>query len=301
MTIVGSINGLLVLITFKNKSVCQVGCGYYFLGSSVTTLLTMAFLLAKFVILLTTQMGLLTNRSFLLLQCRLVDYFLRVLLDLDQWLDACVSLERALITIRGIHFDKAKSRRYAKYVIAWLITLMLASGVYDPIHRRLINDNMNGSADESDRIWCFVSYSKWMKRIDSAMHMLFFFVPFFINVCATAIIIGCSARKRWKTQRNTRLELIIREQVRQHKHILIGPLTLVTLAVPRLVLSIVSGCMKSNSQSHIYLAGYFISFAPVILTCILFVAPSKSYRLELKNSITGYRNIVSTFIRRFRR
>ena len=301
MTIVGTINGLLVLITFKNRRVCQVGCGFYFLGSSVTTLLTIALFLTKFVILLITQMGLLTHRAFLLVQCRLVDYLLRVFLNLDQWLDACVSLERALITVRGIRFNKAKSRRYAKYVIVGLISLMLASGVYDPIHRRLIADNMNGNDDESDRIWCFVSYPKWMTRVDSAIHMLLFFVPFFINISSAGIIIWYSAAKRWKTHQNISWKAVVGEQVRHHKHILIGPLTLVALAVPRLVLSIVSGCMKSNSQSHIYLAGYFISFAPVVLTCILFVFPSKSYREELQNSIGGYRNIVSTFISRFRR
>ena len=182
MSMLGIMNGVLSLITFTSKKLCEVGCGYYLLGSSVTTLLTMAILLAKFAILLSSQMGLLTDVAFLAVQCRVVDYLLRVCLNLDQWLNACVSLERAITVLQGAHFKKSRSRTQARYVIILLVLIMLGSTIYDPIHRRLIDDRMNNDNDEDDRIWCVVSYPKVLKTVDSVIHMLHFCIPFFINL-----------------------------------------------------------------------------------------------------------------------
>ncbi|CAF4597959.1 unnamed protein product, partial [Rotaria sp. Silwood2] len=46
--IAGFVNGILSLITFTNKLVCQVSCGWYLLGSSNTTLLTTIMFGLKF-------------------------------------------------------------------------------------------------------------------------------------------------------------------------------------------------------------------------------------------------------------
>ncbi|CAF2821896.1 unnamed protein product [Rotaria sp. Silwood2] len=50
--VVGFINGVLALITFNNKTICEVGCGLYLLGSSITTLLTTIIFGLKFWILI---------------------------------------------------------------------------------------------------------------------------------------------------------------------------------------------------------------------------------------------------------
>ncbi|CAF2821802.1 unnamed protein product [Rotaria sp. Silwood2] len=46
--VVGFINGVLALITFNNKTICEVGCGLYLLGSSITTLFTTIIFGLKF-------------------------------------------------------------------------------------------------------------------------------------------------------------------------------------------------------------------------------------------------------------
>ena len=65
ITLLGLANGVLSLITFQNKTSRKSGCGIYLLSSSVTVLLTMIVFLLKFTILLLSQMGTITNRSFL--------------------------------------------------------------------------------------------------------------------------------------------------------------------------------------------------------------------------------------------
>ncbi|CAF4447703.1 unnamed protein product, partial [Adineta steineri] len=82
--------------------------GIYLLSSSITTLFTMILFFIKFHILLISQMIFLTNHSFLQFQCVTIDYFLRIGLNMDQWLNACVAYERTIIVIKEHNFDKKK-------------------------------------------------------------------------------------------------------------------------------------------------------------------------------------------------
>jgi hypothetical protein len=43
-----------------------------------------------------------------------------------------------------------------KYVIVFLVFFITGSNLYDPFHRRLIDDGNDG---EQKRIWCIVTYS----------------------------------------------------------------------------------------------------------------------------------------------
>ncbi|CAF0733292.1 unnamed protein product [Adineta steineri] len=58
--IAGLFNGILAMITFKNKRVRDVGCSLYILGSSMTTLFTMIMFGLKFWILILAQMALIS-------------------------------------------------------------------------------------------------------------------------------------------------------------------------------------------------------------------------------------------------
>ena len=136
----GLANGSLTLITFLNKGTRKVGCGYYLFCTSINTLvITMMFGL-KFFILLLVQMEVIFNRSFLSFQCHSLDFIVRCALNMDQWLSACVAIERAITMVRGARFDKKKSTQIAKRVIFILLMVITATGVDDPIHRRLIDE-----------------------------------------------------------------------------------------------------------------------------------------------------------------
>ena len=63
----------------------------------------------KFFILIRVQMDLISNRSFLTIQCRSMDFILRIGLNMDQWLNSCVAVERTVTTMTGTGFDKKKS------------------------------------------------------------------------------------------------------------------------------------------------------------------------------------------------
>ncbi|CAF1501565.1 unnamed protein product, partial [Adineta steineri] len=153
--IVGFINGILSIITFKNKSVREVGCGIYLLGSSITTLLTMVIFGLKFWILILGQMSIISNELFLKIQCISLDYLLRICLNMDQWLNAAVACERAITIIKATRFVKKKSKQAAKLVILLLLIFNIVILIHDPIYRRLLIDEENDNKYEK-RIWCIV-------------------------------------------------------------------------------------------------------------------------------------------------
>ncbi|CAF3079854.1 unnamed protein product [Rotaria sp. Silwood2] len=291
ITMIGFINGIFSVTTFHNKKLQEVGCGFYLFGSSITTLLTMALLALKFGILVRTQMGLIVNRSFLHFQCKSIDFLLQISLHTDQWFNACVAMERAITIIKGISFNKEKSKKVAKLMILAVLVFTIGTAVHDPIHRHLIDDNDN----DEQRIWCIVTYPSNVQVFNRMIQSIHFSVPFIINVISALVIITTAARHRATIQNYQSYEEHLRNQFRQHKHILIAPVVLAILISPRLFISFVSGCMKSSHESWIYLAGYFISFIPPMITFIVFVIPSKLYKEEFLAFIRKQRILIQTY------
>ncbi|CAF1154595.1 unnamed protein product [Adineta ricciae] len=294
--VVGLINGILTLITFKNESVLEVGCGIYLLGSSITTILATIFFGLKYFIYLSTQISAPSNRLFMQIQCYSLDFLLRVCLNTDQWLNACVSMERAITIIQGVQFVKKKSRQLAKRIMMILFVFVLLTSIHDPIHRRLFeeeNDNEN-----KKRIWCIVNYSSNLQIYNRFVNSLLFFVPFLINLISSIILITKKYHQQSNLKKSGSYKSTLYQQILNHKHLLTAPVVLFLLALPRLILSYVSKCMNSSRGSWIFLCGYFISFIPPTITFMIFVIPSEFYRGEYQKCITQYRKKLQKHIRR---
>ncbi|CAF4097641.1 unnamed protein product [Rotaria sp. Silwood2] len=274
---IGYTNGILSIMTFKDKTICQVGCGLYLLDSSITTLLTTTMFGFKFWILLLAQMKIITNRSFLNIQCLSVDFLLQVFLNMDQWLNACVAVERAITIIKATNFQKKKSKQMAKLIIIILSIFIISTCIYDPIHRRLIDDKN----EDDNRIWCIASYTSNLQKFNSFIHTFHFLIPLTINLVSVVILILKKSRQQARFQINQNYLAIIKKQIQEHKHIIIAPIVLVILGIPRLIIPFLSKCMNSTDDATLYLTGYFISFISPMLTFIIFVLPSKFYKEKL--------------------
>jgi len=281
MFALGILNGILSLITFRVKQVQEVGCGIYLLSSSINSILTITIFALKFCILLLSQMGSINNQSFLYIQCILVDFLLRICLSLDQWLNACVATERTVTVLQGAKFNKKMSKQVAKWVICVVILIVISSVIHDPIHRKLIKDNDN----EEQRIWCIVTYSNEVNIFNSFVNIVHFFIPFLINIFSSIFIIVTVARQRALSRPRQTYGEHLFEQTREHKHLLFSSCLLILLAIPRVVISFISSCMKSARDPWLYLLAYFISFAPPILTFVVFVLPSKAYTVAFRKSL----------------
>jgi hypothetical protein len=212
---------------------------------------------------------------------------------MDQWLNACVAMERAFTAIKGINFDKTKSKKVAKIVISVLLLLNIGTNIHEIIYRHLINDDSN----DEKRIWCIVTYSPNIQLYNFIMNIFHFCTPFAINLLSAIIIIIKTARLRATAKTEQNHQGVLFKQFREHKHLLIAPLILVILAIPRLIISFVSGCMKSSGDAWLYLMGYFISFIPPILTFFIFVVPSKTYKEQFYDTYKRYRCSIRTIFR----
>jgi hypothetical protein len=290
ITLFGIANGIVLLITFKDKKARSSGCGIYLFCLSFNTLLTMIIFTLKVWILVFSQMKSITNQSFLSVQCYSIDFLLRVCLTMDQWLTTCVAIERAYIIIKGVNFNKKKIRLMAKWIIVGLLFIIIGTTIHDPIYRRLIEEEN----DEEKRIWCIVEYPSAIHIVNLVIIIFHTIIPFIINLISAIIIIIMNARQRATIQKEQKYKKILHEQIQQHKNLVIGPIVLIILGIPRLIISFVSGCMKSPTNSWLFLFGYFISLIPSLLTFILFVLPSNTYYQIFYKAVSRYRNGIRT-------
>ena len=157
--------------------------------------------------------------------------------------------------------------------------------VHDPLHRRLITDDKH----DEHRLWCVASYPARVRSWDAVVNMIHFCVPYGMNALSATIVIWKNARSRKRTRVHVSLSAVLSEQAQYHKHLIITPILIIVLSLPRLIISVLSGCVGTGRDSWLYLGGYVVSFIPVMLTFVLFVLPSTLFLSEFKRSIKTWR------------
>ena len=279
MFVLGLVNSLLSILIFHSKKSRQLGSGNYLFASSLTSLLMIITLTLKFWDLILSQMSIITNRMWLMISCKSIDYLLKVFLASSEWLTACVAFERMISVNKGANFNKIKSQKSSKWVISIVFLLTTLTLIQDPISRRLIDDY---DADER-RIWCFVQYSHSIRHYNTFITLFHFLVPFSIHVITAVRIIKKLAHRRAIIQPEHPYQAHFQQELHRHQHILFAPCMLILLSLPRLAISFVKDCMRSAREPWFYLIGYFVSFVPSTLIFVVFVLSSKHYRRELND------------------
>jgi hypothetical protein len=85
-----------------------------------------------------------------------------------------------------------------------------------------------------------------------------------------------------------------KEQIRQHGNLLIGPFVLIILAIPRLIISFASGCMKSTSDNKAQLIFMKTKLLSMSIYCNIFLLWTSNARLN--DSLGPRLNLVSNNI-----
>ncbi|CAF2943632.1 unnamed protein product [Rotaria sp. Silwood2] len=271
---IGLINGVVSIITFRIKTTQDVGCGFYLFISSCISMIIAILLVTKFLQLVLSQMSIITNRLVLNLNCLLLDMTLRVSLATNDWLDACVFVERIFTIMKGAKFSKTKSKRIAKWVVLCVILLTTITHLHIPLHHRLADD-----VDvEEQRTWCLAQYSTSVNILSSFITLTHFLIPFAINALSVLFINIYIARSRSISQPRFSFRTHLKLQFKQNKHHQIASSVLVLLALPRVIISFATGCMKSPRSSWGYIFSYLITFLPSMMTFLIYILPSKTYK-----------------------
>jgi hypothetical protein len=286
----GLINGILSIITFQAKRPQQTGSMIYLLVASVISILLGILFTLKFIVLLLIQMGTIVNHIFLVVQCISLDFILKILIQMNDWLYACVTTERAFASIR-VHFDQKRSKRVAKWMIFLLFLFIVGTSIHEPIHRRLLDDVIE------ERRWCIIQYSTEKASLfisyTTIMNIIHFSIPFSANIISALVIIIRATKRPVAARKKSSFCSNLWHQLKEHKHLLISSIGLVLLALPRLLLRFFLDCLKSSRDSiALFLLGYFLAFIPPSLTFIIFVLPSKSYRNDFKLAMKSIRKFL---------
>ena len=284
MFVAGSINSVLSFLTFQSKESRQVGCVIYLLASSITSLFTISMLTIKFWFFIGIQINLSTRLPLLRGGCILIEPLLKLFLYLDSWLNACVAVERAATVYKGINFNKEKSKHIAQLITVLLPFSIIGTIIHEPLHRQLLIEDKGNETS-----WCVVRYSHSVQNYNTSVLFFHFLVPFFANLLSAIFIIFKAARHRSITRTGQNYMKHICEQLSEHKQLVISPLILVILSLPRLIISLLTSCVKASRHTWLYLSCYFISFVPSVLVFVLFVLPSSLYKKQFKESIRNWR------------
>ncbi|CAF3857718.1 unnamed protein product, partial [Adineta steineri] len=277
MFVAGLINSILSFITFQNKDSQQVGCGIYLLVSSITSLLTITMFIIKFWFVVLNHINVSTNLSVLRGGCASIEPILKLFLYLNGWLNACVAVERAALIFKGIKFDKKRSKSIARQAILILPFCVFGTLIHELVFRRLFV--YEAAPDTMDTIQ------------DYNTAVLFFHLvgPFIVNLFSALFIIFGGAHQRSVVRTNQSFKGHIQEQFREHKQLIISPIVLLILSIPRLIISLLPGCVKTSDNLWLYLGPYFISFTPPMLIFLIFVFPSELYMKAFKQSMIRIR------------
>jgi hypothetical protein len=285
--VAGWINSMLSLLAFQSRDSREVGCGIYLFASSITSALTVTMLVIRFWFAVFIQIDLSISRPVLRVGCLLIEPILKLFLCMDNWLHACVAIERAVNVFKGLYFNKLRSKYVARWVIFLLPFFIIGSNIHQSLSRDLFDDQ------DEQRVWCVTLYSRSLYNYSTAILFFHFLTPFCANIFSALFIILTIVRQRAGIRTRKSYNQHLREHLYQHKQLIISPLILVILSCPLFIISLLSGCVRTSRNSWLYLSGYFISFIPSASAFIVFVLPSELYKKAFKESIQRWRRLIS--------
>jgi hypothetical protein len=225
-----------------------------------------------------------------------IEPILKLFVYLDAWLNACVAIERAINVSKGINFDRAKSKRIARWIIIILPFCIMISIIHEPLKRELLEykteikktlentreEDTKEEATRKNNVWCITRYSRSVDKYNTAILFFHLLAPFAINLFSALFIIFGAARQRSTAQPERSYREHVHKQLDEHKQLVISPLVLVVLSSPRLIVASLPGCVNVSRNLWLYLFAYFISFTPSMLVFMIFVFPSKLYKKKFK-------------------
>ncbi len=131
----------------------------------------------------------------------------------------------------------------------------------------------------------------WLKTYNIIINILNIILPFLCHfICALYMLIKQSLLTL-KLQERQRFLIILYNEFCKHKHLLISPIVLIVLNLPRLIFLFIFTCFNSliEWQKYLLITIYFLSFMPRILTFFLFVLTSSFYKEQIKRILNKFR------------
>ncbi|CAF1580370.1 unnamed protein product [Adineta ricciae] len=279
------------LIIFSNKKLRQVGCDLYLFNLTIISQIGLIFVCLRYLYTLLIQMYLIENVRLIKILCQLFEYFSRLFPSVFDWLTVCISIERTYTLIKDVHFTKRSALKTLK-ISRWIsFIVLLFNGLltlHRPFYFELVDEpTINGG--KQGHPWCILDFksTSW-DSYEKFINIFQLIIPMILNLGSILFFLLYKIKHeltilRKNYQRN-RL-FILKEQILKYKLLIISPIVISILEIPRLILTFVLSCIQYKWQRYIYLISYIISFLPLTAILFIYVMPSPKYSKEFKSNL----------------
>ncbi|UJR11129.1 hypothetical protein I4U23_015310 [Adineta vaga] len=263
----GLFTNLCSIVIFKRPQSRKVTVGIYLYIVSILNQCALFFLLFKFIHILG---GFTWHYQLNLITCKMISYLLFVSTRATFWLTSWITLDR----LQTILFPSSVLFKRPNIAIGIsIITLIILGIMHIPniLYTTLIVDK------------CVINFEySFMSMYNRTNTLLHYLGTFALQTIAITILIILVTRSREKVAgSDATFRQIFKIMFNTKKELYMTPIIIILSAIPQTILSFSLACSElSTWQRHTLLPAYLLSYAPQILGFILFVLPSKGYRMD---------------------
>ena len=288
VVLISLVSNLISFFILSDKKLQQAGCDLYLLVAVVISELGIVALFLRYLYMIIIQMYVIENFVFMKIACLLLEYLIRVIPSLFDWLVACISTERTYMIMKDIHSTKilaSRVQKLARWAVLLVISLNILSTLHRPFFLTLVGEPiLRGGLLRHP--WCILrsNSNSWniYERFINIFHLI---VPFVLNMISITYFIFHRAKMELiSSVRNQKQKftLVIQQQISKYKTILISPLLVTVVEIPRLVLTFTNGCAQEEWHQTAYLVGYLASYLPLTAVLFIYILPSPKYRTQFR-------------------
>ncbi|CAF0979211.1 unnamed protein product [Didymodactylos carnosus] len=266
------------------NSTTTVGSGYYLFVHSLTSQLSLMFLLLKVIHVLLGTKGMIWNSLWNTIWCKLVSFILSAFTRISYWLTGLVTIERLYVILypKGLWLKKPA---IAKHIILIIVVLTLGSHVHELVEYYIVQDPKYSEHGT----WCVTQFSTVLSIYNQVNIFIHYSIPVLINFISTFISIILIARKRANATRNKTQIRVFREQLQKQKELFIPSLLILLCSLPQFIISFSLACteLNVNWQRYSLTVAYFLSYAPQVSSYFLYIQPSTMYKEQFLQTYVG--------------
>lgn len=287
--VAGSFNNLCSLITFLKINFRQSPVGLILFILSIVDQFCLFILLLKVIYIALGSYGALFGYETLnVYACKIIAYFLAVLTRSHYWLTSFAAFQRLSLVI----FPTStfwKSPKSALVITVIIISLSLITHIHEVVFYTVVDDPSHEVFTPTS---CIANYGTGLILTCNRINTLFqYFVPFFGQIIAISVLIYLVARNRSRlnAQKQKKLSDFLKENLKKQKELYIAPVIIVLSSLPQTILSFMYACngLKQSWQRKTLLIAYFFSFTPQLVSFLINVLPSTTFRAEFKKTFIG--------------
>jgi len=288
--IISFILNIISIIIFSNKKLRQVGCDLYLLYLTIISQIGLVLLFFRFIYMIIVQIYTIENDLFIKISCKFLEYSLRLIPSLFDWLTVCISIERTYTVIKDIQFTRIialKTLKISRWIILSVFILNILTTLHRPFYLTLIDDDAETLNNRKPgHPWCILDFESTSWNIyEKFINIIHLALPLILNLLSILLFLLRKTKSELRTtirKAKSSKFSILKEQLLKYQPLLIDTVIIIILEIPRFILTFALSCIEHPWQRYMYLTGYLISFLPLTGILFIYIIPSPKYKESLR-------------------